>query len=283
MGMYACSARRRERGRRGGEWSHRREYIMDWDVAGPSKQELRLRGRHGLADVALPPNPETSVTVSRPANNPQLANYRHCSPSSSSIPGPNHGERCPAHTFRNKTKTGTSLPTCWTSPPLAPPPPDPMVFAAVLTVSDTASVNNLLDRSGPAAADFLKAHGYSVLHTAIVPDDKQLIRQSVNGWVYGTSHPIDLIITTGGTGFGARDITPEVLNSALAVLGFQTIDFHVRLGRVPSNRAPRPRLGPPGPVLFVEAHSFCIAFSSSSWNHKRHPNSHSSGKRQSSE
>ena len=99
-----------------------------------------------------------------------------------------------------------------------------MVSAAVLTVSDTASVNNLLDKSGPTAADFLKAHGYRVLHTAIVPDDTDLIRHSVNAWVHN-SPPIDLIITTGGTGFGARDVTPEVPNPALAVLGIQIIDF----------------------------------------------------------
>lgn len=95
--------------------------------------------------------------------------------------------------------------------------------AAVLTVSDTASVNKLLDKSGPAAAEFLKAHGYRVLHAAIVPDDTLLIRHSVNAWVRDTSHPVDLIITTGGTGFGARDATPEVLNSALAVLGILII------------------------------------------------------------
>ena len=83
--------------------------------------------------------------------------------------------------------------------------------AAVLTVSDTASANNLLDKSGPTAADLLKARGYHLLLAEIVPDDTQLIRQSIAAWVNDRSRPIDLIVTTGGTGFGARDVTPEVL------------------------------------------------------------------------
>ena len=92
--------------------------------------------------------------------------------------------------------------------------PAVMVSAAVLTVSDTASANSLLDRSGPAAADVLKAHGYHILHAEVVPDDTQLIRQSIIAWTTDGSNPIDLIITTGGTGFGQRDVTPEVLDVA---------------------------------------------------------------------
>ena len=94
-----------------------------------------------------------------------------------------------------------------------------MVSAAVLTVSDTASADNLVDESGPAAADFLKAHGYRVRYTEIVPDDAQLIRQSITAWVNDPSHPIDLVVTTGGTGFGVRDVTPEVLIFPLFVFG----------------------------------------------------------------
>ena len=86
-----------------------------------------------------------------------------------------------------------------------------MVSAAVLTVSDTASANNLFDKSGPAAADLLKARGYHVLHADVVPDDTQLIRQSITAWTKDEPNPVDLIITTGGTGFGPRDVTPEVL------------------------------------------------------------------------
>ena len=100
-----------------------------------------------------------------------------------------------------------------------------MVSAAVLTVSDTASANNLLDKAGPAAAEFLKGRGYRVPYTEIVPDDTQRIRQSITAWTNDRSHPIDIIVTTGGTGFGARDVTPEVLNPALSAFGIQITDF----------------------------------------------------------
>jgi molybdenum cofactor synthesis domain-containing protein len=156
-----------------------------------------------------------------------------------------------------------------------------MVSAAVLTVSDTASVNNLLDKSGPAAADFLKARGYRLLHTEIISDDAQLIRRSIAAWVNDRSHPVDLIVTTGGTGLGARDVTPEVLNSPLSVLGVHLSRPFV--GRVISDRAPRPWIGPPDPLLIFEAHSICIAFPSSSWNHRKYPGSHPPGKCQGSE
>jgi len=87
-----------------------------------------------------------------------------------------------------------------------------MASAAVLTVSDTASADCSLDSSGPAAVAFLSGRGYLVLQTAIVPDDPLLIRQSINAWVRDAPHPVDLVVTTGGTGFAARDVTPEVLN-----------------------------------------------------------------------
>jgi len=105
------------------------------------------------------------------------------------------------------------------------------VSAAVLTVSDTAFADRLSDESGPAAAEFLKGRGHRVVHTEIVPDDTVLIRQSITAW----AGSIDLIVTTGGTGFGARDVTPEVLKPALLfAFGVQIIDFSTRasVGRV---------------------------------------------------
>lgn len=98
-----------------------------------------------------------------------------------------------------------------------------MTSAAVLTVSDAASVNRLLDSSGPAAVDFLTGRGYHVLHVAIVPDDPQLIRQSINAWVRDSAHPVHLVVTTGGTGFGMRDVTPEVLNLLWLSSGFVSL------------------------------------------------------------
>jgi hypothetical protein len=118
---------------------------------------------------------------------PRPPNHPHCNPSIS-------------HCLQNDTTLISLLPTATR--------PVPMVSAAVLTVSDTASVDHRLDNSGPSIADFLHRHGYRVLHTDIVPDDIQLIRRSITAWANGGSHPVDLIITTGGTGFGLRDVTP---------------------------------------------------------------------------
>ena len=113
-----------------------------------------------------------------------------------------------------------------------------MVSAAVLTVSDTAFADNLLDKSGPTAADCLKARGYRILHTQIVPDDTQLIRQSITAWANDKSRPLDLIITTGGTGFGARDVTPEVLDSALSVFRIQFIHLFKAVSPLIERHAP---------------------------------------------
>jgi len=108
-----------------------------------------------------------------------------------------------------------------------------MVSAAVLTVNDTASANNLLDESGPAAAEFLKGRGHRVTRTKIVPNDTEPIRQWITAWA---ESGVDLIVTTGGTGFGARDVTPEVLNPPLFAFGIQIIDLsRASVGRVVSD------------------------------------------------
>lgn len=83
-----------------------------------------------------------------------------------------------------------------------------MVTIAVLTISDSASRNAQLDRSGPVICSTLLAlPNYHLAAARIVPDDIVLVRSAVNTWV---DDHVDWIITTGGTGFGARDVTPEV-------------------------------------------------------------------------
>ena len=79
--------------------------------------------------------------------------------------------------------------------------------AAVLTVSDKASRGERVDTSGPALCELLKKDGWDVLYTAIVPDETEKIQQAL-------LHCADelrlaLILTTGGTGFSPRDVTPE--------------------------------------------------------------------------
>ena len=85
--------------------------------------------------------------------------------------------------------------------------------AAVITVSDLGSRGLRQDTSGPAVCAMLEAAGFSVAHTAIVPDEKEQISASISDCADRLG--IDLIITTGGTGLSPRDVTPE---ATLAVL-----------------------------------------------------------------
>jgi molybdenum cofactor biosynthesis protein B len=78
---------------------------------------------------------------------------------------------------------------------------------AVLTVSDTRSLAD--DRSGDTLADRLTGAGHRLAVRAIVPDEVEAIRAVVRGWVADPA--IDAVITTGGTGFTGRDVTPEAL------------------------------------------------------------------------
>ncbi|MFD1327384.1 molybdenum cofactor biosynthesis protein B [Mycoplana ramosa] len=78
---------------------------------------------------------------------------------------------------------------------------------AVLTVSDTRTPAD--DRSGDTLVDRLEKAGHRLAARAIVPDDKAAIRAQVEDWTKDAG--IDVVITTGGTGFTGRDVTPEAL------------------------------------------------------------------------
>ena len=81
------------------------------------------------------------------------------------------------------------------------------VRIALLTMSDTRSAAE--DKSGNLLAELATAAGHEVAARAIVKDDVTAIRAKVEGWV---SDPhIDCVITTGGTGFTGRDVTPEAV------------------------------------------------------------------------
>ncbi|KAH9844355.1 MoaB/Mog domain-containing protein [Rhodofomes roseus] len=80
---------------------------------------------------------------------------------------------------------------------------------AVLTVSDTAAADTSLDKSGPTIRETLAGAGYEVKYLLVVPDDEPRIRHTVQTWV--DQGDVDWIVTTGGTGFGVRDRTPEAI------------------------------------------------------------------------
>ena len=80
--------------------------------------------------------------------------------------------------------------------------------AAVITVSDKGYRGERVDTSGPNLVEILKEKGFEVVHTAIVPDEAEAIKAALLRCT--DELHIALVLTTGGTGFSPRDITPEV-------------------------------------------------------------------------
>lgn len=79
---------------------------------------------------------------------------------------------------------------------------------AVLTVSDRASTGVYEDLSGPAVVNAAKqALACEIVQTMVVPDDREVIADTLRTWA--DTGDIDIILTTGGTGFTPRDVTPE--------------------------------------------------------------------------
>jgi molybdopterin adenylyltransferase len=78
---------------------------------------------------------------------------------------------------------------------------------AVLTISDTRSLAD--DKSGTTLADRLSAAGHELAAREIVTDDVEAIRAVVRKWI--ADKGVDVVITTGGTGFTGRDVTPEAI------------------------------------------------------------------------
>lgn len=81
------------------------------------------------------------------------------------------------------------------------------VNIAVLTVSDTRTLEN--DKSGDTLVARITEAGHKLADRAIVPDDREAIFNTVRDWTLKDG--IDVVITTGGTGFTGRDVTPEAL------------------------------------------------------------------------
>ena len=91
--------------------------------------------------------------------------------------------------------------------PLDPNLPFVPLSIAVLTVSDTRRLED--DRSGDTLVDRLTKAGHRLGARAIVPDEIDAIRDQVTAWIADPA--IDVVITTGGTGFTGRDVTPEAI------------------------------------------------------------------------
>lgn len=83
----------------------------------------------------------------------------------------------------------------------------------IITLSDRSSRGERDDQSGPALARLIQAEGWSLAKESILPDDEAAISQLLIEWV--DSNELDVILTTGGTGFSLRDVTPEATRSVI--------------------------------------------------------------------
>lgn len=87
-----------------------------------------------------------------------------------------------------------------------------MYTVSIITVSDRASQGKYEDQSGPALREMLKAAGYTVSDVKIIPDEKNKLIQTL---LSECENGVHLILTTGGTGFAPRDITPEATKAVI--------------------------------------------------------------------
>ena len=78
---------------------------------------------------------------------------------------------------------------------------------AVITVSDKATSGEREDTGGPLVCEMLEEHGFKIAFTEIVPDVQFLIAEAMIK--YADEKKVAMIVTTGGTGFAERDVTPE--------------------------------------------------------------------------
>jgi len=104
---------------------------------------------------------------------------------------------------------------------------------AVLTVSDTR--NAAEDKSGALLEQRIEMAGHKLAARALVKDDVKLIRAKVKGWI--KDKKIDVVITTGGTGFTGRDVTPEAVEPLFEkrMDGFSVIFHQISFDKIGSS------------------------------------------------
>ncbi len=83
----------------------------------------------------------------------------------------------------------------------------------ILTLSDRSSRGERADSSGPALASLIQAEGWLLARHSVLPDEESSIRDMLISW--SDSHELDVILTTGGTGFSPRDVTPEATRAVI--------------------------------------------------------------------
>lgn len=88
------------------------------------------------------------------------------------------------------------------------------IQTGIITISDRASAGDYQDLGGPALKEVVQNAGWSVLAEAVVPDNATRIQETVRSFA---KQGCGLILTTGGTGIGPRDVTPEAVREIMRV------------------------------------------------------------------
>jgi molybdopterin adenylyltransferase len=88
------------------------------------------------------------------------------------------------------------------------------ISVGIITISDRASAGDYKDLGGPALKEVAQKAGWQVIAEAIVPDDATRIQETIRSFSQQGS---GLILTTGGTGIGPRDVTPEAIRAIMRV------------------------------------------------------------------
>jgi molybdopterin adenylyltransferase len=88
------------------------------------------------------------------------------------------------------------------------------IQVGIITISDRASAGKYEDLGGPALKEAAQKNGWQVVSEAIVPDDAERIQDAIRSF---SERDCGLILTTGGTGVGPRDVTPEAIRAIMRV------------------------------------------------------------------
>lgn len=127
----------------------------------------------------------------------------------------------------------------------------PLYRAATLTVSDSVAEGTREDLSGPTVARLLESAGWTVQSAEVVPDDFSVLRERLEA--LAASSDVDAVFTTGGTGVGPRDRTPEATTSVMerAIPGLAEVMRREGLKKTPLAALSRAVVGVKGKTLLV--------------------------------
>ena len=92
---------------------------------------------------------------------------------------------------------------------------DTVYRLAILTISDAGAKGERADTSGDAIAEIMDVEGYRQVDRAILPDEREQVSEQLASWCDGGE--VDIVLTTGGTGLGPRDVTPEATKDVIDV------------------------------------------------------------------